>query len=207
MANFVDHELNTSLYTLMASRFKLMGKAVIFAAEKHKFQKRKSDNSSYICHPLNVVNWLIEAGIEDIDILCAAVLHDTIEDTSATKEELIENFGEDITGFVLEVTDDKSLPKIQRKKNQIINAPKKSIEATLVKLADKFDNLSSFEKGHPVDWSDEVVMGYKRWCREVVTNLPNYEDTEYSEIIVKLKCQCLSLCNVEFDLEEYYKLL
>jgi hypothetical protein len=103
----------------------LLLKALGFAAERHRHQRRKdAEASPYINHPIGLANVLAnEGGITDIDVLCAALLHDTIEDTETTPDELRAQFGESITCIVLEVTDDKSLPKQERKQMQIEHAP------------------------------------------------------------------------------------
>jgi guanosine-3',5'-bis(diphosphate) 3'-pyrophosphohydrolase len=114
-------------------------KAVAFAAGKHCHQRRKdADASPYINHPIALANVLANEGeVEDPTVLCAAVLHDTIEDTETTDAELKELFGGMVTSIVLEVTDDKSLDKHVRKQRQIEHASHISPEAKLVKLADK----------------------------------------------------------------------
>jgi (p)ppGpp synthase/HD superfamily hydrolase len=86
-------------------------RAAHFAADKHKFQKRKGDGSSYIIHPLGVAWSLYEAGVVDVDVVVAAVLHDTVEDTDCSLDEIEEVFGSRVRGIVAEVTDDKSLGK------------------------------------------------------------------------------------------------
>src|SRR5437868_2489590 len=113
--------------------------AASFAAKKHRDQRRKgSDAEPYINHPLEVTNLLANVGkITDYDILIAAILHDTIEDTETTKEELTERFGETVCSYVLEVTDDKSLEKHVRKQLQIEHAPHLSHGAKQIKLCDK----------------------------------------------------------------------
>lgn len=95
-------------------------KCIGFAADKHINQRRKNKSSDpYINHPIELMNILAECDITDLDILDAAILHDTIEDTDTTYDELVENFGLDIANIVIECTDDKSLDKITRKKYQI----------------------------------------------------------------------------------------
>jgi len=185
----------------------IVGKAILFAAEKHKFQRRKADDSAYINHPLRVMQILIDFNLVNFETLCAAVLHDTVEDTDATIEEIKENFGEEIAGYVEEVTDDKSLSKLEIKKRQIENAKHKSLGGTVVKLADKLDNLRSFEQGYPKEWTPDMAQGYKRWCKEVIVNLPDHEETDFKDNIKNLKETCLKLCNNDFDLECYYRLI
>jgi guanosine-3',5'-bis(diphosphate) 3'-pyrophosphohydrolase len=148
-------------------------KAVAFAAEKHRNQRRKNaDASPYINHPIALTNVLAnEGGITNKDVLCAAMLHDTIEDTETTEAELRLAFGVKIASIVLEVTDDKSLDKAARKQMQIEHAPHISIEAKMVKLADKISNLRDILSNPPVGWSLERKLAYFEWANAVVTGL------------------------------------
>ena len=148
----------------------LMIRAAHFAAHKHKDQRRKdADASPYINHPIALANVLAnEGGVNDVIVLCAAVLHDTIEDTETTAEELAKAFGPEVTAIVLEVTDDKTLDKDARKQRQIEHAPHISKEAKLVKLADKICNLRDILASPPADWSPERKQGYFNWSAQVV---------------------------------------
>src|SRR5713101_8757667 len=121
----------------------LLLKALAFAAHKHRDQRRKDAQASpYINHPIALADVLVnEGGVTDVEVLCAALLHDTVEDTATTHEELANAFGSRIARIVAEVTDDKTLPKAERKRLQIEHAPSISREAKLVKLADKLCNL------------------------------------------------------------------
>jgi guanosine-3',5'-bis(diphosphate) 3'-pyrophosphohydrolase len=152
---------------------KLFLNTLAFAAEKHKNQRRKDvDASPYINHPISLANLLVsEGGVIDINVLCAAILHDTIEDTETTADELKSLFGEKITSIVLEVTDDKSLAKAVRKEKQIEHAPHISNEAKLVKLADKISNLRDIKNSPPADWSDQRKHEYFDWAAKVVQGL------------------------------------
>jgi guanosine-3',5'-bis(diphosphate) 3'-pyrophosphohydrolase len=147
--------------------------ATSFAARKHRNQKRKgSDGEPYINHPLEVANMLANIGkIDDIDILIAAILHDTIEDTETTEQELTEIFGPRVTGFVLEVTDDKTLPKTERKRLQVEHAPHLSNGAKQIKLADKISNITDVTNNPPADWSLERRLDYIEWGEAVVAGL------------------------------------
>lgn len=147
--------------------------AASFAAKKHHGQHRKGANAEpYIVHPLGVAKLLAEVGkVDDYDILIAAVLHDTIEDTDTTKEEIIELFGETVCGYVLEVTDDKSLLKAERKLKQIEHAPHLSEGAKHVKLADKISNITDIIKNPAVDWSQKRKIEYVEWGEKVVAGL------------------------------------
>ncbi len=148
-------------------------KAALFAAEKHKNQRRKDgDASPYINHPLGLASALaVEGGVEDAAVICAALLHDTIEDTQTTAEELTALFGGKVTGIVLEVSDDKSLAKAARKEAQVRHAPHLSPEAKLVKLADKICNLRDILVSPPADWSLERKREYFDWAARVVAGL------------------------------------
>lgn len=148
-------------------------KALVFAADKHRDQRRKdADASPYINHPIALANILVnEGGITDINVLCGAILHDTIEDTETTKEELTQHFGEKITSIVLDVTDDKTLPKAERKLKQIEHASHASNEAKLVKLADKISNLRDILSSPPKDWTDDRKKEYFDWAGKVIDQI------------------------------------
>lgn len=148
-------------------------KAALFAAEKHKNQRRKdAEASPYINHPISLANVLAtEGGVTDTDVLCAALLHDTIEDTETTADELRENFGDAVTDIVLEVTDDKSLSKAERKRLQIEHAAHASPQAKLVKLADKICNLRDILASPPADWSVARKQEYFDWSVKVVAGV------------------------------------
>ncbi|CAN6135320.1 HD/PDEase domain [Methylophilaceae bacterium] len=148
-------------------------KAVAFAADKHRNQRRKDlEASPYINHPIALSNVLAnEGGIVNTDVLCAAVLHDTIEDTETTEQELIDLFGAKITSIVMEVTDDKSLSKEVRKQMQIEHAAHISKEAKMVKLADKICNLRDILASPPSNWTDERKFEYFQWAENVVSGL------------------------------------
>merc|ERR1719247_3507427 len=125
-------------------------------------------NTPYINHPIGVAHLLIEGGVKDVDVILAALLHDTVEDTDTTNEELIQEFGNRVAGIVAEVTDDKNLAKEERKRLQITKAPSKSPEAKLVKLADKLYNLRDLERCTPQGWTQERVQQYFVWAQQVV---------------------------------------
>ena len=148
-------------------------KAVAFAAEKHRNQRRKdAESSPYINHPIALANVLSnEGGVDDVTVLCAAVLHDTIEDTETTADELRTLFGSKVASVVMEVSDDKSLEKSLRKQRQIEHAPHISTEAKLVKLADKISNLRDILASPPADWSAERKQDYFDWAAKVVGGL------------------------------------
>lgn len=142
--------------------------AAFFAAEKHKFQRRKADDSPYINHPLGVAHILEETGVHDTNVLIAAILHDTVEDTDTTLEELEKVFGKDIADIVAEVTDDKSLSKGARKRCQIEHVAHISKEGKLIKLADKLYNCRDLLSLPPPSWDAKRVQGYIVWAKAVL---------------------------------------
>lgn len=112
-----------------------------------------------------------EGGIKDLVVLQAALLHDTVEDTDTSFEELEEKFGKRVTAVVREVTDDKNLPKEERKRLQIVHAAHCSFEAKLVKLADKLYNLRDLCRTSPIGWTPERVQEYFQWAKKVVDGI------------------------------------
>ncbi len=147
--------------------------AASFAAQRHTGHHRKGDaKEPYINHPLEVANLLANVGgVDDIDVLIAAILHDTVEDVGVKKEEIVERFGERVAGFVMEVTDDKSLPKDERKRLQVEHAPHLSPEAKLVKLGDKISNITDVTNNPPAGWDIQRREEYIEWGEAVVMGL------------------------------------
>src|SRR5581483_772012 len=151
----------------------LLIKALRFSADKHRYQRRKDQaQSPYINHPIEVAQLLWDVGgVREINVLLAALLHDTIEDTQTQPDEIRSLFGDEVLSLVLEVTDDKSLPKSERKRLQIENAPHKSIGAKLIKLADKCCNVRDLTGSPPKDWSMERRREYLLWTEQVINGL------------------------------------
>ena len=147
--------------------------AIAFAADKHRSQRRKdAEESPYINHPIALANLLAnEAGIDDQRVLLAAILHDTIEDTDTTEQVLVRHFGKNVADIVREVTDDKTLPKAERKRLQIEQASQLSRRARLVKLADTICNLRDIAASPPANWSVERKQAYFDWAKAVVDGL------------------------------------
>lgn len=153
---------------------KLLLKTLNFAADKHRNQRRKNmDASPYINHPISVADILCnEAHVTDMNVICAALLHDTVEDTETTEEELAIEFGQAICDIVMEVTDDKTIKdKQKRKRLQIEHAADISDPAKLVKLADKISNLRDMVDDPPADWSMERRREYFDWSKQVIDRL------------------------------------
>jgi guanosine-3',5'-bis(diphosphate) 3'-pyrophosphohydrolase len=146
--------------------------AVAFAAHKHRDQRRKDAAASpYINHPIDLANLLKREGVDDMAVLCAALLHDTIEDTNTTPEELRLRFGELVTSIVLEVTDDKNLEKGERKRLQVEHAHALSERAKLVKLADKICNVYDIVAAPPANWTLTRKREYLEWAKDVVDRI------------------------------------
>lgn len=196
----------------------LLLNAIDFAANKHKDQRRKNlTQDPYIGHPIGVARMIANIGkVENIHILIAAILHDTVEDTKTTKEELIKLFGEKVANTVMEVTDDKTLNKIARKQLQITHAKEISWEAKMVKLGDKLNNLSSMAKDAPVSWSVEIIQGYFVWAKCVVNNLRGTNEFLEKELDKVFNStfekngkvfSCLPDKPLDIALAEYYHLL
>lgn len=152
---------------------RILMEAMRFSAEKHRDQRRKNPKQHpYINHPIRVARLLaVDAGIEDTDVIVAALLHDTVEDTETSLEEVEALFGPSVAKIVDEVSDDKSLPKEKRKQLQIDHAPFVSPKAKLVKLADKLDNLTELLVIIPVGWQPERVLQYFDWSEKVIAGL------------------------------------
>ena len=157
----------------MKGELALLLKALAFAAHKHRDQRRKDPAASpYINHPIALADVLVnEGGVADVEVLCAALLHDTVEDTATTPQELQDTFGARIAAIVAEVTDDTRLPKAERKRLQIERASGISREAKLVKLADKICNLRDVAERPPESWDLARRREYFDWAKRVVDGL------------------------------------
>lgn len=170
--------------------FTLFISALRFAAEKHRDQRRKdSTHLPYINHPIAVAETLWRTGgVRDFVTLTAALLHDTVEDTATTPEDIRGLFGDEVLAVVLEVTDDKSLPKARRKELQILTAPHKSLRARQVKLADKINNVHDITHNPPSDWPPERLREYLDWTEKVVSGLRGQNPTleaEYDRVLAE----------------------
>ncbi|MGD0341556.1 MAG: HD domain-containing protein [Bacteroidales bacterium] len=158
----------------------LVLKALEFAAGRHRKQHRKgADKTPYINHPIQVANLLAnEAGEKEPVLIAAAILHDVIEDTVDTpegKQKLINQiskiFGKEVLALTLEVTDDKSLEKHERKDLQVFNAPSLSVRAKKLRIADKIMNLRDITDNPPEGWPLQRIIEYLKWSERVVTGV------------------------------------
>ena len=151
----------------------LVKRAERFARVCHAGQCRKgAAKEPYTIH-LEEVSSLVKQWGGSEEAIAAAWLHDIVEDCPPTSyEDLVWLFGQNVADLIAELTDDKSLPKQIRKELQIENAPKKTPEAALIKLADKSSNVGALANSPPADWSLERRLEYVKWATTVVEALP-----------------------------------
>ena len=161
-----------------------------FAADLHKTTSRKgSAQEPYVNHVIEVAELLARiGGVTDPRTLQAALLHDIVEDTPVTFDDIERGFGKEVRGIVEEVTDDKQLPKEERKQIQIDKAPRLSRAAKMIKLADKASNVRAIMLSPPADWSTERRLEYVDWsdrviagCRGANRRLEDYYDNTVRE--------------------------
>lgn len=147
-----------------------IARAYHFAATRHVDHRRKGESAEPYVNHLTEVAQLVAVATDGDDpaLVVAAILHDTIEDTATTREDLICLFGDDVAELVAEVTDDKSLPKQMRKDLQIAHAAQASPRAQIIKIADKISNLRSLALSPPTNWSTERIAEYGQWAAQVV---------------------------------------
>jgi len=170
----------------------LLLKVLKFSAEKHKFQRRKDrEQTPYINHPIQVAELLNRVGgVKESKVLMAALLHDTLEDTKTTESEIQDLCGKEVLNLVVEVTDDKSLPKLQRKQSQIEKAPHISTGAQLIKLADKICNVYDIAHSPPSNWTSERCQEYLSWSEQVVQGLRGINsdlEAHYDSVLAEAK--------------------
>jgi (p)ppGpp synthase/HD superfamily hydrolase len=148
-------------------------RAADMAARWHVHQRRKGiAKEPYINHLLEVASLVAEAtGGTDPNLVIAALLHDAVEDQGVSFETIVREYGKQVADIVMEVTDDKTLPKDERKRKQVVAAPKKSNEAKLIKLADKTSNLRTIASSPAAGWSVERRLEYVEWAKSVVAGL------------------------------------
>ena len=179
--------------------------ALRFAAHKHRWQRRKDTGATpYINHPIAVAELLARiGGVTDLAALQAAILHDTIEDTQTTPQELEEQFGPEVLGLVQELTDDKRLPQQERKRLQIEHAPQLSARAKQIKIADKTCNLGDVTATEPPGWSLQRKRDYLDWAEKVVAGCRGCNPAleQHFDALAKEKRALLEVGDV--TLEEY----
>lgn len=146
---------------------RLLIEATAFASEAHAEQKRGNGVTPYVNHPIEVARILSAAGVADEEILAAALLHDVLEDTEYVYDDLVAEFGVVVTNYVKEVTDNPALTKEEMKKAQVVNVPKMTDGAKMIKIADKIANLTDIVHDAP-DWSLEKKVAYFDWAKDVI---------------------------------------
>ncbi len=180
--------------TLHSSGIGLILAAAHFSADRHRDQRRKgSRNTPYINHPLEVAERLNRiGGIEDVDVLAAAILHDTIEDTETTAEELAQLFGAKIAALVEELSDEPDLHWTDRKRLEIEHAARISPEARLIKLSDKTSNVADTATNPPGEWTLQRRRDYLLFaekvadgCRGINTAL----DAEFDRVLADARAR------------------
>jgi HD domain len=145
-------------------------KALLFAAEAHRNQRRKgAAQEPYLNHLIEVLDLVVQAtGDTDMDMVIAALLHDVVEDTPTTYEDVATTFGDRVAEIVRENSDNMSLSKAERRRARIAAMALKSREARIVKMADLISNLRAIATSPPAGWSPERKLGYLEGCRELV---------------------------------------
>ncbi|MFK4653603.1 (p)ppGpp synthase/HD superfamily hydrolase [Bradyrhizobium japonicum] len=154
----------------MLPAVRLISEAAELAARRHNGVARKGrGNEPYINHLVEVANLLAAATDGgDAELVAAGWLHDAIEDTETTREELAQKFSDRVASLVVECTDDMSLPKPERRRRQIVDAPKKSAGAKLIKIADKISNIGARIHSDPSAEERDDLADYTGWAEQVV---------------------------------------
>ncbi|HUF87780.1 MAG TPA: HD domain-containing protein [Thermohalobaculum sp.] len=150
----------------------LLARAFHYACKCHSAHRRKgAEAEPYVNHLADVARRVAEAtGGRDVNLIAAALLHDTVEDVGVTADDLVAVFGADIAALVLEVTDDSGLARVERKRQQVMKAPGISARARMLKLADKASNLRAIVASPP-DWPAARKFEYADWAEQVAAGL------------------------------------
>jgi (p)ppGpp synthase/HD superfamily hydrolase len=176
----------------MLAPLRLVSEAALFAAQRHNGMARKGrGNEPYINHLAEVANLVCEAtGGADAEIVAAGWLHDTIEDTDTTRQELADKFGPRVATLVVEVSDDMSLPKTERRRLQVVGAPHKSPDAKVIKIADKISNISARIVSGPNEDELAGLADYVAWAEQVVSGCRGgnaWLDRTFDETVTKAR--------------------
>jgi len=171
---------------------RLVSEAADLAARRHNGMARKGrGNEPYINHLAEVANLLATATEgADAELVAAGWLHDSIEDTETTREELAEKFSERVAALVVECTDDMSLPKAERRRRQVVDAPKKSASAKLIKIADKVSNIGARIHDDPTAEERDDLADYTGWAEQVVAGCQGgnaWLDTTFDNTVRKAR--------------------
>ena len=176
----------------MIPPIRLVSEAADLAARRHNGMARKGrGNEPYINHLAEVANLLATATEgADAELVAAGWLHDSIEDTETTREELAEKFSERVAALVIECTDDMSLPKAERRRRQVVDAPKKSASAKLIKIADKVSNIGARIHDDPTAEERDDLADYTGWAEQVVAGCQGgnaWLDTTFDNTVRKAR--------------------
>jgi (p)ppGpp synthase/HD superfamily hydrolase len=164
------------------SDIKLVSKALMLAAKGHAEQQRKSDNSPYINHLIEVMSLLVELAHETApSVLCAAILHDSLEDTNITQSTILSEFGVEALEMVKALTDDKSLSLERRRQHILDKLPNASDNIRRIKLADVCSNASAI----PVTWDEQRLTDYFLWLDQVAALCRVSSEVLYQEYLVR----------------------
>ncbi len=164
----------------MMNHFALLAKSLRLAAQYHAQQQRKSDGSPYINHLIEVVDMLVNiAHVQDENELCAAALHDSLEDTEISKEQIVNELGICVLEMVQALTDDKTLSLTARRANMLEQLPTKATSVQRIKLADICSNASAI----PCGWSNERLTEYSVWRDQVAELRNNASPSLYDEYL------------------------
>jgi len=181
----------------------LLDKAIKFAADKHQGQLRKLSFTPYILHPLEVAG-IIATLTNDLEVMAAGVLHDTLEDTQTTPEELVEHFGKRVSALVQSESEDKMDNRpaedtwYERKADSLLwLANNASIEVKMLWLGDKLSNMRSFYREY-LKIGNKIFEGLHQtdpkmhawYYRTIAENLKEFKDTaayqEYVQLVEKV---------------------
>lgn len=176
----------------MLSPVRLVSEAAEFAAHRHTGTPRKArPDEPYINHLAEVASLLADATDgADAELVAAGWLHDTIEDTGTTREELAQKFSDRVASLVVECTDDMSLSQTERRRKQIEDAPHKSPGAKLIKIADKISNIRARTVPNPSDAQRNDLAAYAIWAKQVVAGCRGVNarlDTTFDETVEAAK--------------------
>ena len=171
---------------------RMVSEAALFAAQRHSGTARKGrGNEPYVNHLAEVANLVSEAsGGADAELVAAGWLHDTIEDTETTREELAERFSVRVAALVVEVSDDMGLPEGERRRLQIVAAPHKSPDAKLIKIADKISNIRGRIAPDPSEGERADLADYVGWAEQVVSGCRGgnaWLDRTFDETVTKAR--------------------
>lgn len=168
--------------------------ALLFATEKHKNQVRKFNGEPYVTHPIRVANTVKEF-TSDERIIVTALLHDTIEDTDATREEIETNFGVEVANMVCALSNDKvELKRLGKTAYLTEKMNSLSDSELLVKLADRLDNIRDLSHDNET-WS----MQYMLQTDAIITCLKNPNITDHHQTLI-LRIKSIILNFIKTDL-------